>query len=214
VDSTTYVNRRGLVLSLSGAAFPSQVSTEGLFDLRGAMTVFLPLPILRRDELELTVTARAMPGSSQELLQLGGFARGMSLYNIGAAPPQAPRDTFLPPGATFQEPLRGYEDFSLFVNHAAIGGVRYRVPLIIDRGLSSLAYLFPSVHFRELDLEGFAQAALAVDNTGRRWHRVAGGAAFFRLNVGGYLPLSFYYQFAHRFDGGLKPLHTFGLSFD
>ncbi|WP_395834309.1 TolB family protein [Cystobacter fuscus] len=214
VDSTAYVNRRGLVLSLSGAAFPSQVSTEGLFDLRGAMTVFLPLPVLRRDELELKVTARAMPGSSQELLQLGGFSQGMSLYNIGAAPPREPRDTFLPPGATFQEPLRGYEDFSLFVNHAAVGGVRYRVPLIIDRGWSSLAYLLPSVHVRELDLEGFAQAALAADNTGRHWHRVAGGAAFFRLNVGGYLPLSLYYQFAHRFDDGLKPLHTFGLSFD
>ncbi|PTL81585.1 hypothetical protein [Vitiosangium sp. GDMCC 1.1324] len=214
VDSTTYVNRRGLILSVSGAAFPARVSTEGLFDLRGEMTVFLPLPLLRRDELQLSVAARAMPGSSQELLQLGGFAQGMSLVNIGAAAPQEPRDIFLPPGATFKEPLRGYEDFSLFVNHVAVGGVRYRVPLIIDQGWSSLVYLFPSVHFRELDLEGFAQAALTADNTERRWHRVAGGAAFFRLNIGGYFPLSFYYQFAHRFDDGLKPLHTFGLSFD
>ncbi|QRK04842.1 hypothetical protein JQX13_32075 [Archangium violaceum] len=214
VDSTMYVNRRGLILSLSGAAFPSQVSTEGLFDLRGAMTVYLPLPLLRRDELELTVAARAMPGSSQEILQLGGFSRGMSLYNIGAAPPQTPRDIFLPSGAAFVEQLRGYEDFPLFVNHAAVGGVRYRLPLIIDQGWASLAYILPSVHFRELDLEGFAQAALAVDNAGRHWHRVAGGAAFFRLNVGGYFPVSLYYQFAHRFDDGLKPLHTFGLSFD
>jgi hypothetical protein len=86
-------------------------------------------------------------------------------FNFGARWVDERRLVFLREHA---EPLRGYEDFPLFVNHAAVGGVRYRVPLIIDRGWSSLAYLFPSVHFRELDLEGFAQAVLAADNAGRR----------------------------------------------
>jgi hypothetical protein len=44
--------------------------------------------------------------------------------------------------------------------------------------------------------------------------RAVGAALTIRLMAGGTLPISLYYQFAYRFDFGLAPLHSVGLTFD
>ena len=72
---------------------------------------------------------------------------------------------FLP--GTLVEGLRGFDDFALRAQYVAIFNGRYRYSFIIDRGFASLLYIFPSIFFRQLDLEGFGAAAIT---------EIAGGA--------------------------------------
>ena len=93
----------------------------------------------------------------------------------------------------FVEPLRGYEDYAITTDRAAIGNVDYRYPLIIDRGVAAL-WLLPSSFVRELDLDAFADGA--VDQRGA-YHAAAGASltldwVLFRF------PFTITYQIARR----------------
>ena len=87
---------------------------------------------------------------------------------------------------------------------------RYRYSFIIDRGFASLLYIFPSIFFRQIDLEGFGSAAFTESQQAKS----AGAAIWFRASIGGFIPISLTYQFAWRFDFGLPPLHVVGVAFE
>ncbi len=89
----------------------------------------------------------------------------------------------------------------------------YQFPLIIDRGWASVLWVLPSLFLREVDLQAFGNVAWTHD-AGWSTHRVAGAAVLLRTTFGGALALSFYYQFAWRFDDGLRALNTFGVALE
>jgi hypothetical protein len=158
----------------------------------------------------LSLAGRTLPGAPDGALRIGGVSSGTALYP--SQDPTIPRGpgVFLP--GTLVEGLRGFDDFALRATAAALGQLRYRYSFIIDKGFMSLLYLFPSIFFRQVDVELFGSAALT--NGTATWARAAGGSVIFRALLGGAIPVSLSYQFAYRFDFGLPPLHTVGFTFD
>jgi hypothetical protein len=213
-EGTSYGGtQRGLGMSLSGAVYPKAFGADATMgDVRVAAEAYLGgLPFLGRDNLTLSATGRFLPGVPRPLLELGGLAAGNTLYrseDTGGQGPGIPLQ--YQPGLSFTEYLRGYEDYTIEARHAVIGNAQYRYRLIIDHGWASLLYLFPSLFISQVELEGFGAWART---DAKADFRSAGGAARLRLTLGQTLPLSIYYQYAHRFDANLRPLHFVGLSF-
>jgi hypothetical protein len=205
--------QRGLGLSLATGAYPFAFAspTRTVGDVRAGVDTFLPgLPLLSRDNLQLSLVGRFLPGAPLGLLQVGGIPLGSPFFQQR----QGPTSDFglplqLQPGAAFTEYLRGYEDHALGARHAVIASARYRYRFIIDRGWSSFFWLGPSFFISQVDLEAFGSWARTDF---RANHRAAGGALFLRTTFGQAMPFSLYYQFAARFDDGLGPLHTAGFA--
>ncbi|MDC0707971.1 hypothetical protein POL68_05765 [Stigmatella sp. ncwal1] len=213
-EGTSYGGtQRGLGLSLSGALYPKSFGSDvTMGDVRVEADAYLGgLPFLGRDNLLLSVAGRFLPGAPRELLEVGGLAVGNTLYRSRETDGQGPGIPWqYQPGLSFSEYLRGYEDYTITARHAVIGNAQYRYRVIIDHGWTSLLYLLPSLFISQFELEGFGAWARTdwKDN-----FRAAGGAARLRFTLGQTVPISVYYQYAHRFDAGRQPLHFVGLSF-
>lgn len=205
--------RRGLGLSGFAAVYPTFLgSSLEMADLGGSVTVFVPLPLTTRHTLRLVGRGRVVLGAPPGLLQVGGIGRGLGLL-VRGAPQSDPPPLSLPSGISFSEPLRGYEDFALRGTMTAIGGARYRYPLIVDSGFASFFYLFPSFFVRQMDLEAFGEVA-ALDNPARPLNAAVGAAVLIRTVFGSALPVSVLYQFSYRFDPTLLPSHFIGIVFE
>jgi len=212
-ESTAYGGtQRGLGLSLAAGVYPIAFDeTRPFGDVRASVDTYLPgLPLLQRDNLQVSAVGRFLPNGPKGLLQVGGVPFGTPLYQRREGPSDT-RDLplSLQPGATFSEYLRGYEDYSLSARGVVIAQARYRYRIIIDHGWTSFFWLLPSFFVGQVDLEAFGTWARTDwrDN-----HRAAGGALFLHTTFGQTVPLSLFYQYARRFDDGLGDLHLVGVS--
>lgn len=210
-DSTAYAGaQRTFHFSLDVSGYPRALGSQrDLLDLRGAVALALPLPFSKRHSFSVSATGRVLPGAPAGALRVGGTSSLIPVVSTGRSDPfPAGPGVFLP--GTLVEGLRGYDDFVLRAQYLALFNGRYRYSFIVDRGFASLLYLFPSIFFRQLDLEAFGAAALTESQVARS----AGAAVSLRTTIGGFIPVSLTYQFAWRFDFGLPPLHVIGISFD
>jgi hypothetical protein len=211
-EGTSYGGtQRGLGLSGSAAVYPRAFGSNATMgDLRGEVTTYLGgLPGLGKDNLALSVAGRFLPGAPRGLLEVGGIPLGSPFFQ--SEPSRGPGlPDQLRPGTAFAEYLRGYEDFSVRARHAVIGSAHYRYRFIIDYGWASTLYLLPSLFVSQFELQGFGSWAITDFED---HHRAVGGAAQLRFTLGQLIPLGLYYQYAHRFDHGLDPLHLVGLAF-
>lgn len=210
-DSTQYAGaQRNFQVSFDVSGYPRLLGSDrDVLDLRGEVGVALPLPLSKRHSFLMSAIGRSLPGAPEGALRVGGISSIFTLAQFGSrAPFPAGPGVFLP--GTMVEGLRGFDDFALRANHAAILNARYRYHFVIDRGFASLLYIFPSLFFRQIELEGFGSAAI----TEKQIARSAGASLTFRATIGGLLPISLTYQFAWRFDFGLPPLHVVGVTFE
>jgi hypothetical protein len=204
--------QRGLGLSLSTAIYPKAFgSNTTVGDIRAEVETYTGgLPGLGKDNLELSLTGRFLPGATPGLLEVGGLAIGNTFYRSqNPENPTTPRQFQV--GVAFAEYLRGYEDLTIRARHAVIGNARYRNRFIIDYGWASTLYLLPSLFISQFEVDGFGAWA----RTDFRYNfRVVGGSARLNLTLGQFVPLSFYYQYAYRFDlpERLRDLHLIGLA--
>ena len=116
---------------------------------------------------------------------------------------------FLPPGATFVEPLRGFEDYPFTVDRVAIGSARYRLPIIIDYGWASTLWVLPALFVRQVNFELFADTA----NDGRTAAHSAAGGSLSLSVLFWVVPITVQYQLARRLtdDQALVHLVQIGL---
>ncbi len=203
--------RLGLLLAGGAAYYP--LGTFHFGDIGATVGGWLPLPWYYRDNLFLSVRGRALPGAPARLLEVGGTAGGYYEWHTGPTYGQAGPGLAVFPDISFVEPLRGYADATLRCDSSLIAGLTYQFPFIIDRGWASVLWVLPSLFLRQVDLQAFANVAWTHD-VGWTTHRVVGGAVLLRTTFGGALALSFYYQFAWRFDDGLGALNTFGIALE
>lgn len=207
-DGTSYAGaQRSFSASFDVSGYPRVFGSDrDMLDLRGTVAVAIPLPFSKRHSFVLSGVGRSLPGAPTGALRVGGISS--ALFQFGSREPFPSGPGVFLPGALV-EGVRGFDDFAMRAQHAAIFNARYRYSFIIDRGTASFLYLFPSFFFRQIDLEAFGSGAV----TETQIARAAGAALTFRVNFGGFLPVSLGYQFAWRFDFGLPPLHlvTFGL---
>jgi hypothetical protein len=210
VEATPYTGtRRLLFLSTDVAAYPAAWSSLGfgLVDARAELAVTTPLPLLRRQTLTLDFRGRELAGAddAMPLLQVGGLPASL-LWRYDDQPGHGDLLTpFLPPGVSFFEPLRGFEDYPLATNRIGIAEASYRYRFIIDWGTASSFGLLPAFFLRQIDFNLFGNAAREGWNGAL--HEAAGGALFLRIAIGP-VPLSVMYQIARRRtdDQGLAQL--------
>lgn len=212
-EFTSYAGpRRLLALSGSLALYPQLLGSSADYaDVRAQADVAVPLPLSTRHSLTFRVAGRALPLAPGGTLTLGSAPGAAIPLNPGKQTGPGPSGAFLP-GALL-EYVRGYEDFGVTCNAAAVGDVRYRYSFIIDKGFASTLWLLPSLFFRQVDVEAFGTAAI-TDMPDRRWLRSVGAAAALRVAFMSALPVSLGYQFAYRGDFSLAPLHSLTLSFE
>ena len=166
----------------------------------------------RDDPDKLLARGRDLVGlpADHSLLQVGGYTSAL-LKRSANSPEVAARDpALLPPGLSFVESLRGFEDFSLLTDRMFIADAAYRYPFIIDWGSASTLGVLPAFFARQIDFELFGSAATNARNGSR--HMALGGAL--TLNVALWvIPFNFQYQVARRTtdDHGLVHLVTLGL---
>lgn len=177
VESTPYVLRRALAVAAAGAYYPHALSTftGDIYDVGAGLTGVVPLPGTARHTLALRLRGRALIAAEDtHLLQLGGLVQGVELGSASSVATPAPTfdDARFPPNRRFQDYLRGYEDYAITTDRAAIGSLTWLYPLIIDRGVASTLWWFPASFVSQIDLELFA--AGAVDRN-RDLHAAAGG---------------------------------------
>ncbi len=204
--------KRALGFYATAALYPVGLSSYTVLDVRAGISTAVPLPLLLRHSLTVSLDGRTISGAPDGALQVGGLPRGYDLIRTSTdrTAPSGPNAT-LPDSFTLG--VRGYEDYSVQANRAAVAAARYRYPFIIDRGFASILYVLPSIFFRQVDVDLFGAAAL-TDSAEHPWLRAVGGQVTLRLAVGGALGLSIYYRVAGRFDERLKPLHSLGFAFE
>jgi hypothetical protein len=199
-ESTPYTGvRRALILDVAAAYYPRALSSFAgdIYDTGATLAMVAPLPLARRHIAGLRLRGRALVARDDTgLLQLGGESALATLWDRRsiAAPPPAFDTVRFPPNLRFIELLRGYEDYAITTERAAIADVTWRYPLIIDRGVAATLRVLPASFVRELDLELFASAAL--DH--RRDLHAAGGAAITLRLVAFRVPMLVAYQIARR----------------
>ncbi len=210
-DSTAYAGaQRTFSFSLDVSAYPRFLASErDMLDVRSSVGLSLPLPFSKRHSFSVSATGRALPGAPSGALRVGGTSSLTTLFERGSTDPFPVGPGVYLPG-TLVEGVRGFDDFALRAQYLALFNGRYRYSFIIDRGFASLLYIFPSIFFRQVDVEAFGAAAITESQVARS----AGAAISFRTSIGGFIPVSLTYQFAWRFDFGLPPLHVVGVSFD
>jgi hypothetical protein len=191
-DSTPYTGlRRALVGDLSVAYYPHDLSSFAgdIYDTRGALRAVLPLPFGRRHTLVARVRGRALiTREDTGLLQLGGTSSVEALWNSSAVATEPPKfdEARFPPNLRFIELLRGYEDYAITTDRAAIADLTWRYPLIIDRGYALTFGVLPASYVRELDFELFA--AGAVDQR-QDFHTAIGAAVSLRFRLLFHVPV-------------------------
>jgi hypothetical protein len=212
--TSPYVVSRLFAASIDAAAYPMDWNTAGFgfYDLRGELAAVVPLPFYRRHTLTLDARGRDLVGSpvGERVLSVGGYvleplARKSDQPEVLAIP-----YPFLPPGAPFVEPLRGFEDYPFAVDRIGIGSARYRLPFIIDHGWASTLWVLPALFIQQIDLDLFAVAASDGRDGGQ--HTAAGGSLSLRFAFW-ILPFTLQYQVSHRFtdDRAVTQLVQLGL---
>ena len=159
----------------------------------------LPLPFYRRHTLTLDGRARDLAGApaGERILRVGGYLLA-PLARWSDQPERSVRDyPFLPPGAAFAEPLRGFEDHPLAVDRIGIGSARYRLPFIIDYGWASTLGVLPALFVSEIDLRSVRRSPPPTARTGGN-HTAAGGSLSLQLAFW-VVPITLQYQLARRF---------------
>lgn len=215
-DFTAYTGfREALFASTSVAYYPHALSSFGgdIYDTGGAIGAIVPLPFGRRHILTAELRGRALLAHDDtNLLQLGGDSGLAELWSgrSARAVPPGFDDTRFPPNLRFIEPLRGYEDYAITTDSAAIVDVAWRYPLIIDRGVAATLWVLPASFLRELDLELFATGA--VDRR-RDLHAAAGATISLRLSLLR-VPLRVAYQIARRVRDDDALTQLVGLGFE
>ncbi len=214
-ESTAYTGPRRL-LAVGGelTAYPASWNTLGLgfVDGRAELDAVMPLPLLHRHSLSLGIRVRDLMGlrSDLPLLFVGGYSAAVLKRaanrpegTLGASP-------LLPPGVSFAESLRGFEDHPFAVNRVYIADAAYRYPIIVDWGTASTLGLLPALFVQQLDFELFASGA--TDGRGGGSHLAAGSALTLRIALGD-VALGLQYQVARRAtdDRGWVQLVTLGL---
>jgi len=199
-------------IGASGSFFLKDIgSIRNVVSLSGYVGLGIPLPFSTRHSFVLNTRGRFLPNAPKGTLQLGGMAYHYVFLQSEESKHASSPGVFLP--MFFGEALRGFEDFSIRANHAGIANARYRYSFVIDRGSVSTFTLFPSLFWRQVDLELFGVAAFS-DNLSQRWMRSVGGAVFLRTSIAQNVSMSLYYQLSVRMDAGLPPLHLIGYSLD
>ncbi|WP_223646180.1 hypothetical protein [Corallococcus sp. EGB] len=212
-EGTSYGGtQRGLGLSMSGGVFPkafTRNSTVG--DVRLGVDGYLGgLPFTGKDNLQLSVAGRALPGAPDGLLEVGGILPGQAFFLNRDSTSDGGLPLQLQPGIAFSEYLRGYEDHTFRARNVLLANARYRYRFIIDYGWASTLWVLPSLFISQVELEGFGAFA-RTDN--RNNHTAVGGTATLRLNMGQAYNFAFFYQYAHRFEDGFGDLHLIGVTF-
>lgn len=209
LEATPYTGaRREVFLAGSAGVYPRQWGTLDytLTDLRAQLFLATPLPLSRRHTLRLGLRARELVGApdSEPVLQLGGGASGL-LFRRSDRPDRADFGAdFLPPGVSFFETLRGYEDFAIATTRAAIATATYHYPFIIDWGSASTLGLLPSFFLRQIDLELFVAGALE----GRAGHHHAATGGALGVDFALLASWTLQYQFAQRLEDDRAQVHA------
>ncbi|MFB1478989.1 hypothetical protein [Corallococcus sp. RDP092CA] len=212
-EGTSYGGtQRGLGLSVSGGVFPKAFTRDTTVgDLRLGVDGYLGgLPFTGKDNLQLSVAGRALPGAPDKLLEVGGILPGQAFLINRDSTSDGGLPLQLQPGIAFSEYLRGYEDHTFRARNVLLANARYRYRFIIDYGWASTLWVLPSLFLSQFEVEGFGSFA-RTDN--RDNHTAVGGTATLRLTVGQAYALSFFYQYAHRFEDGFGDLHLIGMTF-
>jgi hypothetical protein len=210
--STPYAGARWL-FALSGQVSYNPVelgSDFSLGDARSQLAIHTPLPFSARHRLRLSARVRSLTGvpEGEELLRVGGFGSRVPLYSTSEPTAEDVNRSLTPPSFVFVEPLRGYEDFGLATNRAALGDLTYRYPLIIDRGVASTLIVLPSFFIHGIDLEAFASAATLMDGA---YHAAVGTSAELSFSFW-MIPIGLRYQLARRLVDDQALVHTVSLS--
>ena len=213
VESTPYTDARRLFnANLFAAVFPESWGTAGfsVADLRGQVQVVLPLPLSGRHTLRLGVRGRELGGvpDTAPILQVGGAAGGLVYHHSDRPPGPEFSADIVPPGISFFEPLRGYEDFAIGTTRVAIADATYRYPLIVDWGSASTLWLLPAFFLRQLNFELFYTGA--VEGRSETLH-AAGGAAL-GVDFALLIPWSLQYQVAQRLEDDRARVHAIFIS--
>ena len=191
---------RGIYGSLSGNYYPHALSSFAgdIYDTAGTLGARLPLPFGRRHSLTFYVRGRALVAHDDTgLLQLGGVSSlDSDLASGRSTSGDSPTfdDSRFPPNQRFSEFLRGYEDYAITTDRAAIAALWWQYPLILDAGFASTFGFLPPTFFRQLDLKLFATGA--IDQSHAR-HAAAGAQLIFHLALL-HSPLQVSYQVARR----------------
>ncbi len=217
LESTAYTGpRRGYRLWTSAAYFDSGLSTlsEDITDISGQVDLVSPLPFSKRHTLHLSLRGRRLFGLNRDtgFMEVGGETT--LLYQRGGnpvGPTESEASRVLPLNLQFNEPLRGFEDLSFSTDRIAIAELTYRYPIIIDAGFSSVAYLFPSLFFRQLDLQLFGVAATESFANYSQQHRYAVGGSFDMGMSIWLVPFALRYQLARRLTGDEELVHTLSI---
>ncbi|RKG71031.1 hypothetical protein D7W79_31220 [Corallococcus exercitus] len=212
-EGTSYGGtQRGLGLSVSGGLFPKAFTLDSTVgDVRLGVDGYLGgLPFTGKDNLQLSVAGRALPGAPDGLLEVGGILPGEAFFINRDSTDEGGLPLQLQPGLAFSEYLRGYEDHTFRARNVLLANARYRYRFIIDYGWASTLWVLPSLFVSQVELDGFGSIA-RTDN--RDNHAAVGGMATLRLTMGQAYALAFFYQYAHRFDDGFGDLHLIGLTF-
>ncbi|RKI05792.1 hypothetical protein D7Y15_32510 [Corallococcus sp. AB030] len=212
-EGTSYGGtQRGLGLSVSGGIFPKAFARDSTVgDVRLGVDGYLGgLPFIGKDNLLLSVAGRALPGAPDDLLEVGGILPGQAFFINRDSTTDGGLPLQLQPGLAFSEYLRGYEDHTFRARNVLLANARYRYRFIIDYGWASTLWVLPSLFVSQLELDAFGSLARTDNRTN---HGAVGGSATLRLTMGQAYALSFFYQYAHRFDDGFGDLHIIGMTF-
>jgi hypothetical protein len=199
-ESTPYTGlRRALLAAASATYYPHALSTftGDIYDVGAGVGGVLPLPGTTRHTLTLQLRGRALlAAEGTNLLQLGGLVQATEVVSGSSTPTPAPTfdDTRFPPNRRFNEYLRGYEDYAITTDRAAVASLSWLYPLIIDRGVAATLWLFPSSFVSQVDLELFATGAI---DRRRDLHAADGGELRLHLTLL-HTPLQLGYQVARR----------------
>ena len=203
---------RGVVATLSGGYYPRS-PLKDLIRGRASLDLYGPLPFGRRHVLHLGGRVHGLFQDDRPLLEVGGIDPLTLLWSKPEIDYDHVADIIDPTGDPFTERLRGFEDFALPAYRAILADFDWTYPLIIDRGVTNIAFL-PATFIRELDLEAFGTGSwinYADELTDIKAHFAVGGAATFKL-VLFRVPLSLRYQLSRRLtdDDGVLHLLTVG----
>lgn len=194
---------RGVIATLSGGYYPRSALSD-LIRARLTLETYVPLPFGRRHVLHVGGRAHSLFQDERLLLEVGGIEPMTVLWSSPDTDPDAHAVTDIvdPSGNPFTERLRGFEDAPLAAYRAGILDVDWTYPLIIDRGVTNLAFL-PASFIRQLDLQVFA-SGVWIDNMTDSinlgdfsLHYAAGAALTLRLSPLR-IPLALRYQVSRR----------------
>lgn len=210
LESTPYSGpRRGYALSLTSSYSPTALNSldTNLADLGGSLQVVTPLPLSPLHTLSLSLRGRRLYGLTRDdgLLAVGGTS---ALYRAVTREKPGDFENGESDFFAFTTPLRGFEDLQFHTNKIAIGQLTYRYPLILDFGISHLAYLLPSLQFRQLDLQLFGTGAIESFKNYSEREKYAAGASLDLAVAIWFVPFSVRYQIAKRFTDDEAIVHA------